>query len=265
MINVGIIGYGVIGQAVDSVFDKNKVATVIYDTETHRDSWDSIVETDFVFICIPTEKDAGDLANATIDDTAIEQLLLDLEDCKYKGIVIVKSTLPIEFDNSCGLYNLKIVVNPEFLTERNAKRDMVDSNQIILGADDPSLIAPVTELYNCTFIRKRWIFPMTIVEAIMYKLFTNVFLASKVALFNQFNEIFTQHIPRGLWDNFVHVFKHDPRIGSTHMDVPGWDGKKGFGGKCFPACVNYLNQISSLHDGNSNIINAVVEKNKATR
>lgn len=264
MIKVGFIGYGFVGQAVEDSLNKSKVSTIIYDLESHPTTFESIITTDFVFICIPTERSADDLDTATITDCDVRSILTKLHEREYRGIVIIKSTLPIDFASTIESYKLRIAINPEFLTQRNAQQDFINSNQIIIGINDSTLIDPITKLYGCTFVRKRWIFPMSIVDAIAYKLFTNAFLASKVALFNEFHSIFTS-ISDTKWEDFIGTMKQDPRIGTTHMDVPGWDEKYGFGGKCFPACINHLNNFSSLHDENSSIINEVIKSNKSTR
>jgi len=84
--------------------------------------------------------------------------------------------------------------------------------------------------------------------ASLVKYSINSFLATKVLFFNQINDIFEGSNTESDWEYFVRIIKLDPRIGISHMDVPGHDGKKGFGGACFTkdtaALVDYSNKIN---------------------
>jgi UDPglucose 6-dehydrogenase len=64
----------------------------------------------------------------------------------------------------------------------------------------------------------------------------NVFFASKVSLMNEFKQICDTI--GGDWELALKGFVSDQRIGDSHLDVPGPDGKLGFGGSCFPKDIN---------------------------
>ena len=77
------------------------------------------------------------------------------------------------------------------------------------------------------------------IEASFTKYAINTFLATKVTFFNQ---LYDATVSMGA--NFNHIvaaIDADPRMGSTHMKVPGFDGKRGFGGACFPKDTKAFN------------------------
>ena len=76
-------------------------------------------------------------------------------------------------------------------------------------------------------------------EAEMSKYVRNCFLATKVSFFN---EIYTICQASNInYDNMIEGVKCDHRIGDSHCQVPGSDGKYGFGGTCFPKDLNAFN------------------------
>ena len=115
MDKIGIIGYGVVGKAAANTFEK--FFTVIkYDKFQDLDSFDSLSECDFVFIMVPTPFDCE---KNRVDLSAVKESLVKLASIDYKGIVLVKSTIP---PGSCDSFSkdhsLKIVFNPEFLKRK---------------------------------------------------------------------------------------------------------------------------------------------------
>ena len=70
--------------------------------------------------------------------------------------------------------------------------------------------------------------------ASLIKYSINTFLASKVIFFNELHSIYEKLDVKDSWESVVNIISRDNRIGDSHMDVPGHDGRKGFGGACFP-------------------------------
>ena len=68
-----------------------------------------------------------------------------------------------------------------------------------------------------------------------------------LVFFNELNQIFHQSQAEDSWDNFINMISIDSRVGSSHMQVPGLDGKFGYGGTCFPkdskALIKYSEEI----------------------
>ena len=70
--------------------------------------------------------------------------------------------------------------------------------------------------------------------ASLIKYSINTFLASKVIFFNELFSIYEKLNVSDAWDEIINIISKDERMGHSHMNVPGHDGKKGFGGACFP-------------------------------
>ena len=89
---------------------------------------------------------------------------------------------------------------------------------------------------------------MTVEEASFVKYAINTFLATKVTFFNQLYDAVSQTSAN--FNKIISVVGADPRIGHSHAKVPGFDGKRGFGGACFPkdtaALLNYTDKMSLL-------------------
>ena len=67
------------------------------------------------------------------------------------------------------------------------------------------------------------------------------------------------------WSSFVKIISSDKRIGESHMDVPGHDGRKGFGGACFPKDILALENFSSETGINFSLIKEVIKINNKIR
>jgi nucleotide sugar dehydrogenase len=243
---LGFVGFGIVGRAVSRGFANLMTFTAsIYDPALEHNDFSGIIKTDFVFICTPTEINADTIETATVSAETVFEVLNRLVENRYEGIAIIKSTLPLECISRLAEYSekLHIVVNPEFLTERNAARDFIDATQIVIGTTNNEVRAAVVELYEHSYLRKHWFIHLTPAEAIAYKLMINAFLATKVSLINEFREILGT-VSEITWNDFVHHLSQDPRFGLTHNQSPGHDGQLGYGGKCLPACVNSLASYS---------------------
>ena len=73
----------------------------------------------------------------------------------------------------------------------------------------------------------------------------NVFFATKVSIMNEF-KILSDKIGAN-WDDALKGFVSDGRVGDSHLNVPGHDGKLGYGGTCFPKDVNALLSFARTH------------------
>ena len=78
------------------------------------------------------------------------------------------------------------------------------------------------------------------VTASLVKYTLNTFLASKVLFMNEIHKIFTSLNTISSWEEFTAILMAEGRIGPSHMQVPGPDGKLGFGGACFPKDLSAL-------------------------
>jgi UDPglucose 6-dehydrogenase len=244
---LGVIGNGFVGKAISFAF--SSIADMyVYDIDPLKslDDLESVHNCDFVFICVPTPM----FEDGSQDLSYVESTF---EKTTSKPIYILKSTvLPGTTEKLSKKYsNIKIIFSPEFLTERNAKLDMLTQSRIILGGD-LSLTEKVKTLFNQRFKIKNIIQTDT-QTAELTKYMNNTFFATKVSIMNEF-KLLCDKIGAN-WEDALSGFASDVRIGDSHLNVPGHDGKFGYGGTCFPKDVNALLFFSKKHNIELNSIN----------
>jgi UDPglucose 6-dehydrogenase len=237
---VGVIGNGFVGEAISFAF--SSVSDLyIYDTDPLKsvDDLESVHNCDFVFICVPTPM----FEDGSQDLSYVENVF---ERANNKPIYILKSTVLPGTTNALSLkyQNIKIIFSPEFLTERTAKLDMLTQSRIILGGV-LSLTEKVKILFNQRFKIKN-IIQTDSKTAELTKYMNNIFFATKVSIMNEFKLICNKIGAN--WEDALMGFVADGRIGDSHLNVPGHDGKLGYGGTCFPKDVNAFLSFSKKLD-----------------
>lgn len=228
--SIGIIGNGFVGEALTFAFSThNKV--LVYDINPLKSKvmCDEVHKCDIVFICVPTPM----FQNGSQD---LKYVLDVFKNSKEKPIYVIKSTiLPGTTKKIQKLYpNLKVVFSPEFLSENTAKSDIVNMNRLILGGEKV-LTSTIKEFFENRF-PNLYVLETDSLTAETIKYMNNAFLATKVSIMNEF-KLFSDEIGAN-WKDAVNGFASDPRIGNSHLQVPGPDGKLGYGGTCFPKDIN---------------------------
>jgi UDPglucose 6-dehydrogenase len=185
------------------------------------------------------------------------------ENASRKPVYILKSTvLPGTTDRLSKKYlNFKIIFSPEFLTERTAKLDILTQSRIILGGE-LSLMEKAKTLFNQRFKTKN-IIQTDSKTAELTKYMNNTFFATKVSIMNEF-KLLCDKIGAN-WEDALKGFISDGRIGDSHLNVPGHDGKLGYGGTCFPKDVNAFLSFSKKHDIELNTIHGGWKTNLKVR
>jgi UDPglucose 6-dehydrogenase len=264
-LKIGIIGHGFVGSAVANGFDKD-VDQFVVDPLFHDNTIDDLVKYDppLTFVCVPTpEQDT----HMDVDVSIAREVLIQLENLNYKGIVVIKSTITPDHLTTFKktFKKLKLVYNPEFLTEANSLDDFVNPNMQILGG----------KWRDCEAVEKAYIrhssvkivptFKVDMITASLIKYSINSWLATKVSWFNQLHELFQKSGAKGSWEQFTDMLKRDPRMGDSHMQVPGPDGKFGYGGHCFPKDTKALLYYSKLKKAELKLLKASIEYNSTVR
>ena len=258
---IGIVGYGFVGKAVDYGFKRNiekiiidpKLDTSISNLKSHNP--------EFIFICVPTPMNLdGDQ-----DSSIIEKVLAEINKDYSESVVIVKSTVLPSIIEKLSKSHKHFVYNPEFLREKTANEDFVNASSLILGGE-PDDLKRVAELYNnhsdCKIVE---VHETDVISASLVKYSINTFLASKVIFFNQLYDIYKALTPDIKWDEFITMINSDKRIGESHMDVPGHDGRLGFGGACFPKDTAALLSLSKDIDKEFSLLKEVIRINNKIR
>tara|TARA_B100000989_G_scaffold31538_1_gene20127 strand:+ start:12109 stop:12972 length:864 start_codon:yes stop_codon:yes gene_type:complete len=260
-VKIGIIGYGFVGKAVEFGFSRNtvikkidpKLNTSIRDLESFKP--------EVCFLCLPTP-----MSKSGQDSTIIESVVNEINKIKINSLMVLKSTiLPSAIKKISNSSKNPLVYNPEFLREKHYEYDFENPEMIILAGDNKS-VKNIKELYSNHSICKSLNFvEMDISTASLAKYAINCFLASKVVFFNQLKEIFDHQNCSQSWKDFVNAIAIDSRIGKSHLDVPGHDGKKGFGGACFPKDTYALLQYAKELDLDFELLQSVIEINNNYR
>ena len=239
---IGIIGKGFVGGAVMFGFSPNTGcdATVrVYDKNPNRslNTLDEVVnESDFIFLSVPTPANLDGSVNLDIVDEALSSIN---DITKKDNIILLRSTMtPGSTEKFQKKYpQLKLVFNPEFLTERNAKFDFINQSRYIIGGE-PDNTAKVAEMYRWRFGKSISVIETNTVTAELIKYMNNCFFATKVSFMNEMRLV--SDACGADWETAVDGFIRDGRIGHSHLNVPGHDGKFGFGGVCFPKDVQAM-------------------------
>lgn len=218
-INVGIVGCGVIGNALINWIENNNSNCNILKLDPAKNLNDDISKADIIFISIhiPTEND-------------LSQNLSDLEEI-IKNVpnvpIFIRTTIkPGTSEMLSKKYNKNVNFMPEFLTERTSIEDF--DNQPMIFTNNYDLLSKI-------FVDKAYI-TMSSLEAEVTKYTHNVFGALKVTYFNGVYE-YCQKL--GIDYEKVHQgVLLSGYINQPHTNVPGPDGKLGYGGKCFPKDVS---------------------------
>ena len=127
--------------------------------------------------------------------------------------------------------------NPEFLTERSAYFDFISQTRFIIGGDLEN-IKEVSKLYRHRFGKSISIIETDFESAELTKYVCNTFFATKVSFLNEM-KLLSEKVNAN-WDDVLDGFVRDGRVGHSHTQIPGPDGKLGFGGSCFPKDVQAL-------------------------
>ena len=91
----------------------------------------------------------------------------------------------------------------------------------------------------------------------------NTFFATKVSFMNEFKRLADKMEVD--WDTAVWGFSADSRLGDSHLDVPGPDGKLGFGGTCFPKDINAIIDVANKEGVDMNVLKAAWKTNLEVR
>lgn len=223
---LAIIAKGFVGRAVDYGFQNPRVKKYIVDPMGGMHITSLPKDIDVSFVCVPTPmSDTGEI-NSSIMEEVVDYLVTSTD-----GWIVIKSTVIPEIIERLAAKSYRVVYNPEFLMEKSANQDFVNPFMHVFGGE-PRATKAVQEIYeHYSSCKPCPVYHMTAVDAAFVKYGINCFLASKVLWFNQFYDIVNRH--QGNYGKIIRAIGTDQRVSPSHTSVPGFDGKKGFGGACF--------------------------------
>lgn len=279
MATIGIVGKGFVGSAVYNGFDLpgNELLVVDPKIENSLSMQEMMMRNpQFVFVCVPTPlKNVVSIKDTSpqkyfdqIDTSYVTKVLDDISKLvshNRNPLVVVKSTITPDYWQYVP-DNLDVLYNPELLRESNPDQDFQSPPCIVIGGD-ASWCVCLEQLYKSSS-KVHYLCPYlytTREVASMFKYTINSWLATKVTYFNQLHNLFFETGLIEHWDNFINMVAADPRIGFSHMQVPGPDGTFGFGGSCFPKDTKAFLRYASDKGVDLSVLREAVEYNGKLR
>lgn len=215
-------------------------------------------DADFVIVSVPTDYEEQ---NKKFDTTVVEEVLKNIIDTNKDAVIVLKSTVPVGFSDQIikQWEYIKLLYSPEFIRETKSFYDSLHPTRIVVGVkgDDDSLIqtahefAGIMEELSDEHNVEKMIVSYAEAEAI--KLFSNAFLALRVAFFNELDSF--AYGKKLNSKNLIKGVCLEPRIGDYYNN-PSF----GYGGYCLPKDTRQL--LTDYEDIPAKLIEATIESNK---
>jgi UDPglucose 6-dehydrogenase len=234
----------------------------VYDKHQGIGSLEEVVrDGQVIFVCVPTPM----RKDGSCDTRIVEEVITEIDKeaaflSSAAPEVVIRSTVPPEFLEELEerVEHIHLLFMPEFLTERTADLDFINSSRFIIGGNSFEDSRYLRHALKMRFPRTR-IACMSFTEAALVKYGTNTFFTVKLSFFNElYNEVLEHG---GDPDAVLAEIMQDGRIGRSHFQVPGHDGDLGWGGHCFPKD----NRAYSSFAQSSKMVDAAWEVNEEFR
>lgn len=249
-----IAGYGAVGKAIYECLYESNADLFVDDPALGHHVDTDVMKPDAVVVCVATPMREDGSCNTD----HVEEVFT-----KYNGVkYLIKSAVdPVWLVNWANTHSGSYTYSPEFLrgshTHAEPTQEFLDSEFAIYGGDDCRWW---DELFRPHLSRLKDVKYVTLEQAAFGKYVENCFLATKVTFFNHMYKIYHSLGFKG-FDQMVDAITLDPRIGRSHTQIPGPDGKFGYGGHCLPKDVAALRHLSK----GSPFLTVIEELNKKHR
>ncbi len=249
-----IVGFGFVGSAVASIFAEDE--KVIIDPKFNDNKIEDYkgVNFDAVFVSVDTPKAEG--------FALLDSILQKLNDNLPEGTpVCCKSTASPQFyyESFINYSSIRVLHSPEYLNKTNPIKMFQEQKFVIIGGDTDAA-ARVAEIFTSRLNYVQNVRLTDIRTAAMVKYAENAFLALRVTFFNEMYLAHKSQECESSYEEFAEMVGLDERIGHSHSQVPGSDGKFGWSSHCLDKDNYEFEKFS-----NSPLIKFVRELNKIHR
>ena len=262
MATLGIIGWGVVGQATGKGFKKKH--KIIWNNKSVKGSTpikELCEKSDFVFLCLPTPMKAD---HSGIDLKVMDHVVTEVAPLlanTNKPLIVKSTVVPGTTMRYAKKYpKVEFAMNPEFLTEINAPWDFLHPDRVVIGALNEDIANRIARLHRDIMGYKVKIFITDPTTAEMVKYMSNTFMATKVIFANEMADLADK---LGInYNDVVDMVGADVRIGKSFLKVSPF---KGFGLKCFPKDTVAILGLAKKLKVDLSVLQAVWKKNLKVR
>jgi UDPglucose 6-dehydrogenase len=254
---IGLVGAGFVGTAVKNAYETYGVPIIVHDpAKGFASTWEELKSCNGVFVCVPSPTSP----TGECDTSILKDVLTNLSG--MEGVIISKVTAPPSVYSTLQVLYPNLVHAPEFLVAATANEDYIHGLfGFIGGTENYTKIAE--EIIRAGQRNLQDVKHCSIAEASLAKYSINSFLALKVSYMNQLYELCQGS---GInFSNLVTLLQSEKRLGNSHFHVPGPDGKKGFGGACFPKDTSALFFEAGRSDVELSVLKSAIDYNKTIR